>query len=276
MSTVRPHGSVAVVGHVEWVTHALGALPARGHIADLRDPIEEPAGGGGVAACAAARLGAAVTLFTALGDDSAADRSGALLGARGVEVIAARRRGPQTPVLSITEADGERSIMVVGYRLQPRAADPMPWDRLAQVGATYYAGEDPGALAEARRSPALVVTARRLDDLRAAGVRADVIVASANDPAEDPAGLPGALAPRAIVLTDGANGGEILEPGGARRAYPASHPPGPLVCSYGCGDSFAAGMTVGLARGASIDDAVALGALAGARCATWRGGIGPG
>lgn len=275
MTRPGPRGAMAVVGHVEWVTHALGSLPDRGHIADLRDPIEEPAGGGGVAAAAAARLGANVALFTALGDDPAATRAREQMVARGIEVLAAPRAGGQTPVLSVTEPDGERTIMVIGARLQPVASDPLPWDRIGGMGAAYYAGEDPGALVRARAAAALVVTARRLDDLRAAGVRADVVVASANDPDEDPSGLPATLAPSAIVLTDGPRGGTITRPGGGDARYPAAEPPGPVVDSYGCGDSFAAGIAVGLAQGLDIDDAVALGARAGAACATWRGGIGP-
>ncbi|MFM9019420.1 MAG: PfkB family carbohydrate kinase [Actinomycetota bacterium] len=275
MSGAGPHGAVAVVGHVEWVTHAGGSLPARGHIADLTDPIEEPAGGGGVAACAAARLGAAVTLFTALGDDHTAERARRELDGRGVQVLAAPRPGPQTPVLSITEPDGERTIMVVGPRMQPTAGDPLPWARLAAMDAAYYAGEDPGSLQLARRARNLVVTARRLDDLLVTGVRADVVVASANDPAEDPSGIPDALAPGAVILTDGPRGGTITEHGGRPRPYAAANPPGPVVDSYGCGDSFAAGLAVGLAHGLSLDDAVALGATIGAACSTWRGGIGP-
>lgn len=276
MTVAGPRGAVAVVGHVEWVTHAFGTLPARGHIADLADPLEEPAGGGAVAACAAARLGAPVDFFTALGDDAAADRARHLLTGRGVRVHAAGRTGAQTPVLSISEGDGERTIMVVGARLQPSAKDPLPWESIAQAGAAYYAGEHPSALEACRAAGALVVTARRLEDILATGVRADVIVASANDPDEDPSGLPGALAPAALVLTDGSRGGTVIHAGGERRRYAATPPPGPVVDTYGCGDSFAAGLATGLARGLALDDAVALGAMSGAACATWRGGIGPG
>ena len=274
MTAARPPGSVAVVGHVEWVTHALGALPRRGQIADLHDPLGEPAGGGAVAACAAARLGAPTTLITALGDDDAARDSRAILEKRGVEVVAASRRQPQTPVLSITEDDGERTIMVVGPRLQAGPGDDLPWALLADVAGAYYAGEHPGALEHARAASVLVVTARRLDDLRAAGVRADVVVASASDPDEDPWGLPKPLMAGAIVLTDGSRGGAIHRGGGITRYAPVT-PPGPVVDTYGCGDSFAAGLTVGLARGLDIADACALGAHAGAQCATWRGGLGP-
>lgn len=267
--------SVGVVGHIEWVTHALGRSPHPGSIVDLTDPMDEPAGGGGVAAAAMARLTGSGLLITALGSDERAERSHDELIRRGVEVVGALRDAGQTPVLSITHPGGERTIMVVGSRLQPRATDALPWDRLGALEAIYYAGEDPGALRRARRARALVVTARRIDDIRAAGVRADVIVASEADPDEDPWGLPDQLAPGAIVVTQGGEGGVIHERGREARRYAPVPPPGELVCTYGCGDTFAAALTVGLGSGASLDDAVALGARQGALCTTWRGGLGP-
>jgi ribokinase len=48
-------------------------------------------------------------------------------------------------------------------------------------------------------------------------------------------------------------------------------PPGAIHDSYGCGDSFAAGFTFALARGASVADAAAVGAERGARCLTRAG-----
>ncbi len=270
-----PSGRVAIIGHVEWVTHATGRFPAVGGITDLGEPFSEPAGGGGVAACAAARLGAPTVLITALGDDSSARDSGAILSARGIDLVIAHRQGPQTPALSACDASGERSITVVGPRLQARGDEPLEWGRIDPAGAAYYAGEDPGALAHARRAAMLVVTARRLEDLIDAGVRADVVVGSAADPDEDPHRLRQATAPRFIVMTDGPRGGTVVESGGRQERFAAEQPPGAVVDSYGCGDSFAAGLTVGLARGLNIGQAVHLGALAGAECTTRRGGIGP-
>ena len=269
-----PAPRVVIIGHVEWVTHAQGHLPGRGRIADLHDPWCEPAGGGGVAAVAAARLGAHVTLLTALGDDLTAAESRRLLEDRGVSVIAARASGPQTPVLTIIETGGERTIMVVGARMQARASDLTGTDLLASADAVYYTGEDPELLRVAREARHLVVSGRRLADVAAAGIIVDVIVASANDPDESPAALPRALAPGAVVMTDGAAGGSIESHGSVRRYAPALQA-APIVDSYGCGDSFAAGLTAGLARGLGIDDAVAVGAAAGGLCATWRGGLGP-
>jgi ribokinase len=265
---------VGVVGHVEWVTHARGRVPGPGQIVDLADPLVEPAGGGGVAAAAAARQGAEVVLMTALGADAAGWASARRLRERGIEVVAAARAGSQTPVLVIADARGERTIMVVGPRLQPRGEEDLPWGRLAAMDAVYYAGEDPAALRLARAAPRLVVTGRRLDDLAASGVRADVVVASGADPDEDPARLALPSPPDAVVVTEGARGGRIRDARGERRYAPAGLA-GPVADAYGCGDAFAAGLTLGLARGLGIDDAVVLGAHLGAAQATWRGGLGP-
>ena len=57
----------------------------------------------------------------------------------------------------------------------------------------------------------------------------------------------------------------------SRRAVPRRAAPGPIEDAYGCGDCFAAGLTYGLATGASLEDAVALGARCGAAVLTGRG-----
>ena len=54
-------------------------------------------------------------------------------------------------------------------------------------------------------------------------------------------------------------------------SWQASPPPGPVVDGYGCGDSFAAGLTFGLARGLELGAALALAARCGAMCATGHG-----
>lgn len=275
MATRPAAASVGVVGHVEWVTHALGEVPSRGAIADLTDPLEEPAGGGGVAAAAVARANGACLLFTALGDDANASHAATRLGGMHIEVAAATRAAAQTPVLSITGGDGERTIMVIGDRLQARGDDPLPWTRMSGLDGLYYAGEDPSVLSRAREARVLVVTGRRVADLIEAGIRADVVVASAADEDEDPWGMPGPIAPGAIVVTEGARGGVLVPAGQAPRRYDAVAPPGPVVDTYGCGDTFAAILTVALAAGATLDQAAARAARASAHCATWRGGLGP-
>jgi ribokinase len=65
----------------------------------------------------------------------------------------------------------------------------------------------------------------------------------------------------------GADGG-IAEPGGAFAAAPLPGPPGD---AYGAGDSFAAGLTYGLAAGLSTGEAIALAARCGAAAVTGDG-----
>jgi len=48
-------------------------------------------------------------------------------------------------------------------------------------------------------------------------------------------------------------------------------PPGRIADAYGCGDSFAAGLTYGLAARRSLEDALTLAARCGAACLTGRG-----
>ncbi|HLB23921.1 MAG TPA: PfkB family carbohydrate kinase, partial [Dehalococcoidia bacterium] len=62
--------------------------------------------------------------------------------------------------------------------------------------------------------------------------------------------------PRALVLTDGRNGGTIETAEGAT-SFPALKIEGPIVGAYGAGDTFAAALTWHLARATSIEDACA-------------------
>lgn len=266
---------VAVVGHVEWVTHGVGVMPGPGQITYVTDPFDEPAGGGGVSAAQVPKLGAECLFFTALGDDHSGDQAAARLDAEGVTVLAARRHGPQTRAVSATGPTGDRAILVIGDAVSARIEDPLPWDDIAGCDAAYFTGHDSATLQAARRARLLVVTARRLRQLMESGVRADVLIASDSDPAEavDPGALP--VPPGAIVWTEGSRGGRyVLEDGTEGRWDPAP-PPGPAVGSYGCGDSFAAGLTVGLGRGLDLDGALALGARCGAACITARGALEP-
>jgi ribokinase len=266
---------VAVVGHAEWVTHGLGDMPRPGMITRLSEPFDEPAGGGAVAAVQVPKLGAECLFFTALGHDEAGRRAAARLEREGVTVLAAVREAGQTRAVSAVGAAGDRAIVVIGEPTSARIEDPLPWDDLAGCDAAYFTGHDSATLAAARRARVLVVTTRRLRQLVESGVRADVLIASANDPTEavEPGQLP--VPPAAIVWTDGGRGGRYVREDGSEGRWTAAEVPGPAVDSYGCGDSFAAGLTVGLARGGDLDAALALGARCGAACLTGRGGLGP-
>ena len=74
-----------------------------------------------------------------------------------------------------------------------------------------------------------------------------------------------------VVLTEGARGGAYLERGGVSGTWTAAPLIAAPVDSYGCGDSFAAGLTYALGAGLEVPAALALAARCGAMCLTGRG-----
>jgi ribokinase len=261
-----------VVGHVEWVDFIrVERMPIAGEIVHALDHWAAPAGGGPVAAAQLARLAGSAALLTALGDDELGGRARAGLEALGLRVEAALRAGPTRRAVTHLDAAGERTITVLGDRLEPRARDPLPWDLLDAADVCYVAAADPAAVRLARRARTLVATVRILPALAEAGVVLDALVGSAADPAERY--RPGDLdpPPRLLVLTEGARGGRYAEAGGGWARFAPAPVPGPVVDAYGCGDSFAAGLAFALARGAPAAEAVAFAARCGAAVLAGRG-----
>jgi ribokinase len=262
----------AVVGHVEWIEFGrVDHVPAPGEIVHVSDSWQEPGGGGAVAAVQLAKLAGEATLFTALGDDELGHRAQLELEQLGLRVHAAFRPEPQRRGYVHVDATGERTITVIGERLGPRAEDLLPWEELDETDAVYFTSGDAGAVRQARRAGALVASARGLETLSEAGVELDALVASAKDPGERYAAGDLEPPPRLVVRTAGASGGEYEGRNGERGRWDATPLPGPVSDQYGCGDSFAAGLTYGLGAGMSIDEALELGARCGAACATGRG-----
>ncbi len=263
---------VAVVGHVEWVELALvERVPSPGDIVHALSSSEEPAGGGAVAAVQLARLAGECLFITALGDDRLGRRAERELEALGVRVEAVWRDEPQRRAFVHVDAKAERTITVIGERMGPRAEDRLPWEELQGMDAVYFTAGDAGAVRRARAADKLVATVRAVDALAAAGVELDVIVSSANDAGERYRQGLIEPSPRLVARTAGAAGGSLEKPDGSASHWEAAPVPGPAVDSYGAGDSFAAGLTYGLAKGLSSADALALGARCGAACVTGRG-----
>jgi ribokinase len=210
-------------------------------------------------------------MFTALGDDEAGRRSHAELELQGVCVVAAVREQPTRQAVSLIDATCERTTITLGDRLQPASTDHLPWDELKTFDAVYFTAGDAPLLRRARTAQRLVVTCRELDTAAAANVALDGLVGSGRDPAERyrPAvlGRPPAL----LVTTFGADGGRFSVRGGGERSYQAVNPPGPVVDSYGVGDSFAGALTFGFAKGLDPEDTLSLAAQCGAACASVRG-----
>ena len=264
----------AVVGHVEWVRFAqVEQVPAQGEIVTASDTWEEPAGGGAVAAGELVRLGAEVDFFVAVGNDELGQQAREALEALGCRVHAATRDEPQRRAFTYLDGDGERTITLMGNKLHPHGADPLPWPELAEVDAVYFSAGDPDALRAARQAQALVATARELPTLVEAQVQLDALVRSGRDPSEGYE--PGLLdpEPHMIVSTMGRDGGSYVVAGGDEK-FAAVELPGPLVDAYGAGDCFAAGLTFALGSGHSPECAVEFAAKCGAVAMTRRGAHG--
>ena len=256
---------VAVVGHVEWITFLrVARMPRNDQIVPASESWEEPGGSGAVAAVQLAKLAGRCDFFTALAGDEIGTRAREVLEAHGVTVHAAPRPGVQRRGFTHIDAGGERTITVVGERIVPHGADPLPWELLADVDGVYFTGGDDGALRAARQAGALVATPRAGAPLLSAGVRLDALVRSGTDPGEglDPAALD--PPPRHVVTTAGRAGGRWDSADGASGTWQAAPLPGPVRDAYGAGDSFAAALAYGLGDGRGIAGACELAARAGA------------
>ncbi len=274
MRASRPR--VAVVGHVEWVQFGcVPHVPLAGEVMHARDAFEEPAGGGAVAAVQLARLASEAVLITALGEDEHGRRSVARLSELGVRVWAARRAAHTRRAVTLVDDAGERTITTFGPRLEPVGSDAeVPWGVLGEMDAVYFTAGDVGALRAARAARVLVASPRAVDAL-GHGVPLDALVLSGDDAIERREAARAQDEAELVVLTDGERGGTYRERSGGSGGWdptlPTLPPPTDPVDSYGCGDSFAAGLTYGLGAGLAAPDALALAARCGAVCLTGRG-----
>jgi len=263
-----PAPRVAVVGHAEWVTFArVPRLPAPGEIVHAEEVWEAPGGGGGIVAALLGRMAGACAFLTAVGSDGLAEA----LEAFGVQVHSAARGPASRRIFTHLDGDGERAITVLGARLDPAGADPLPWPALRDADAVFVTAGDEAAVRAARAARVLVATPRAGAALAAAVP--DVLVLSGEDPDELAAAERLPAAP-VRVETLGARGGRWAAADGAGGTWDAAPLPGPPVDAFGNGDAFAAGLTLGLAAGQPLADAIALAARCGAATAAARGPYG--
>jgi ribokinase len=262
---------LAVVGHVEWVDFIpVKRMPRPGEVLHAEGSFTRAAGGGGVVAVVLAEMGAEVDFFCALGRDAHGQAAAEQLQQRGVNVHVAWREDAATRrALTLLEDEGERSIVTVGERLDPRGDDELDWDRLDEAAGVYVTAGDTKALAKARQAKVVVASPRARHALDGEGPGIDAIVFSAHD--EDESRWAKRLAPRAryMVATEGIDGGRWW--GESEGRWEAVPTPGEAKDAYGCGDSVAAGFTYGLAEGASVAEAAHCGAERGAIALTRAG-----
>jgi ribokinase len=268
----RTAAKVAVVGHVEWVQFAhVSHVPRAGEVMHASDAFEEPAGGGAVVAVQLARLAGESLFVTALGDDERGRRSLQRLRELDVRVGSVTRASATRSAVTLVDDKRERTITTFGDRLEPLGADQaLPWATLAEMDAVYFTAGDLGALRAARAARVLVANPRAHDAL-GHGVEIDALVLSEKDEVERHAAERAEGEAELVVLTEGERGGSYRTRAGQSGRWTAVAPPGAPVDSYGCGDSFAAGLTYGLGAGMSVPDALALAARCGATCLTGHG-----
>jgi ribokinase len=268
----------AVVGHVEWVEFAhVERVPVAGEVVHARDPFDEPAGGGAVAAVQLARLAGSCTLFTVLGDDEQGRRSAARLAELGVEVRASISRQPTRRAVTLLDDAGERTITTFGPRLDPSGADAsLRWEELVDLDAVYFTAGDGAALALARAGARTLVASPRARKALGGGVALDALVLSGEDEIELAESERAVADAEVVVHTEGERGGRWRRSGGEQGRWRAAALPGPIADTYGCGDSFAAGLTYALGAGLALEDGLALAARCGAACLTGAGPYGGG
>jgi ribokinase len=234
-------------------------LPGAGEIVHGTAGWSEPAGGGAVVARQIARLNGRCEFFTAFGDDELGRQATRRLAELGVDLHVQIVPGVESRrAWTHVDGAGERTITLLSEKLHPRG--PLP---LGGYDAAFYTAGDVSALQSARKARFLAATSREAATLREAGVALDLLVGSLNDPGER---IEGAVEAAVVVQTDGSAG--CLVNG---QHFPAVPLPGPVVDTYGAGDSFAAALCFALARGDAMADAVELAARAGAAVITGEG-----
>jgi ribokinase len=265
---------VAVVGHVEWVDFiAVDRFPEPGDVVHGQAAGSHAGGAGSVVAAVLVELGGEVDFFTALGRDRNGEAAAAELAERGVRMHVAWREAPTRRAVTLLGTAGERTIVTVGERLQPLGEDELDWPRLRDAAGVYFTAGDAAALTRARAARVLTASPRgrgafeeHASTVDADAPALDALIFSAHDRDERAWAERIASRARLLVATESERGGRWWGESSGR--WQRVEPPGPVRDAYGCGDSFAAAFTFGLADGRPVAEAARLGAQWGARALT--------
>ena len=264
--------NIAVVGHIEWGRFfRVSYMPGAGEIFHANEAWEEVAGGGSVAAMQLAQLNGNCLFFTAVGNDEPGKKAIEQLQANGVEVYAQIIDDQQTKTIAVhIDKNNERTITVAGD-LRPSGQDAsLPWEKLAEMDAVYFVSGDMQALQYARCSKVLTSTARIVSVLNPEDTLLEALFASEKDISENYKSGDITPEPKLVITTQGERGGYLND---GTRYEAETIPPENIIDFYGCGDSFAAGVTYGLAYG-NMHSALVTGVRAGAAAAQRRGAFG--
>ncbi len=254
--------NLAVVGHVEWINFLIvDQLPKRGVISHSEKSLEYPAGGGSIIAKTLSELTLnQIHFFTALGNDDYGDRCFKILSNMGIKLHVAWREKTTRRGFSLIDSQGERAITVIGERLAPNYRDNLDWSILKKMDGIFITASDSEIFKMARSASVLCTTPRvGLNIINKSNVLLDGLIGSNLDPAEVFSFSELSLKPKYIIKTEGEKGG-ILFPGGRYKALKNKKL---KFDSYGCGDSFAAGILYGMASKWDIDKSLNLAKVIG-------------
>lgn len=217
-----------------------------------------PGGKGANQALACARLGAAVTLVAAVGEDAAADEALADLRAGGVELDLRRAAGPTGVALIEVDAAGETTIAVA-----PGANAFLEGVELPPHDAVLCQLEIPDAAVLAAWEACTGLFCLNAAPARPIAVDADLTVVNRHELE--------ALHRRdgLVALTLGAEGAVLLD--NEEEIARAVPPPVVAVDGTGAGDAFTACLVVSLLEGRDHEEALRRACAAGALAASRPG-----
>ena len=252
----------AVIGHVEWINFLkVDQLPNPGVISHSRKSLEYPAGGGSIIAKILSELNLnQIHFFTALGNDDYGDKCLKILSSMGIKLHVAWRDKPTRRGFSLIDSQGERAITVIGERLAPNCGDNLDWSILKKMDGIFITASDSEIFKMARSASILCTTPRvGLDTINKSNVPLDGLIGSNLDPDETFSFSELSHKPKYTIKTEGENGG-IIFPGGRYKAFKNKKL---KIDSYGCGDSFAAGIIYGMASKWNIEKTLNLARVLG-------------
>jgi len=178
----------------------------------------------------------------------------------GIKLHVAWRDKPTRRGFSLIDSQGERAITVIGERLSPTHKDNLEWNILKKMDGIFITASDSEIFKMARSASILCTTPRvGLNTINKSNVVLDGLIGSNLDPGEAFSFSELSLKPKYTIKTEGEKGG-ILFPGGRYKALKNKKL---KVDSYGCGDSFAAGILYGLASKWDIDKSLNLAKVMG-------------
>ena len=255
----------SVIGHIEWMNFIeVDQLPKAGLISHSKRHQEYPAGGGSVIAKRLQELSnIEVHFFTALGHDFYGKQCLNILENMGIKLHVAWRDKPTRKGFSIIDNEGERSITIMGDRLAPTYKDNLDWSILNDMDGIFITAADKEIFKQSRRAKILCTTPRAgLNIINESGIFLDGLIGSNLDPGEKYSLEELRLKPKFVIKTEGEKGG-IIFPGGRYNAFENIKN---KVDSYGCGDSFAAGILYGLSSNWNIEESLNLAKIMGRNC----------